>query len=71
MANDRVYQLPAEVLVQPDNQKAQIYQEPVEVIMAPTSQKARVYQVVVEVLWPSSNGTTPIAAARAWGCIIA
>lgn len=70
MANDRIYQLPTEVLVAPSDHKARIYQEPVEVLHAPASQKAQIYQLAVEVLYPSSNPTTPTATPHAWGYIL-
>lgn len=70
MANDRIYQIPTEVLVQPDTQKARVSQTPTEVLIAPTSQKARTFQVAVEVLYPASNPTTPVATGYAWGQII-
>lgn len=50
MANDRLSQLPVEVLVDPTDAKARVSQEPVEVLVDPTSAKARTSQVVVEVL---------------------
>lgn len=70
MANDRVYQLPTEVLITPSDHKVRVYQEPVEVLVTPTSQKARVYQLAVEVLYPSSNPTGGGGTAFAWGQVI-
>jgi hypothetical protein len=50
VANDRITQIPVEVLVLPDDAKARTTQVPVEALVAPTDAMARVTQVVVEVL---------------------
>lgn len=58
MANDQIYQLPAEVLVTPDDAKARTYQTPAEVLITPTDAKAQLYTAVVEVLYPVSLPST-------------
>jgi len=50
MANDRISQLPVEVLILPTDALARTSQLPVEVLTLPTSAKARISQLAVEVL---------------------
>ena len=50
MANDRISQVPVEVILEPTSAKARVSQAPAEVVLLPTTAKARTSQLVVEVL---------------------
>lgn len=65
MANDRVAQLPVEVIVAPTAARARLAQYPVEAAVSPTSSKAKVASVVVQVLILNSSP----ARARVIGVI--
>lgn len=67
MANDRISQLPVEVVVLPTSQKARTSQLPAEVIYQPTTATARNSQLLVEVIVQNETIRRPMpSAAIGW-----
>jgi hypothetical protein len=70
MANDRISQLPVQVVVAPTDAAARLSSQAVQVVVAPTDAELRLSTLAVQVVYPSSNPTTPVAAGRSYAIII-